>query len=102
MNTIIGEKVSELRRLCSQHRVRRLELFGSAARDDFDAGRSDLDFVVEFEDMPPADYGDAYFGLLAALEDLFGRPVDLVVLSAVRNPYMRDAIDESRILLYAA
>ena len=102
MSTLIAEQSARLTRLCRQFRVSRLELFGSATRDEFDPATSDLDFLVEFEEMRPEDYGDAYFGLLAALEDLFGRPVDLVVLSAVRNPYMREAIEESRVVLYAA
>jgi predicted nucleotidyltransferase len=82
--------------------VRRLELFGSATRDDFDDTTSDLDFLVEFEEMPPAEYADAYFGLLAALESLLRRRIDLVVLSAIRNPYFLESINRSRTVLYAA
>ena len=102
MNTLIDETRDDLARLCEQFRVRRLELFGSATRADFDAATSDFDFIVEFEEMPPVEYADAYFGLLAELEKLLQRPVDLVVLSAVRNPYLRESIDESRTVLYAA
>jgi predicted nucleotidyltransferase len=102
MNTLIHQASDDLARLCQQFRVRRLELFGSATRDDFDDAASDLDFLVEFEKMPPAEYADAYFGLLAALESLLRRPVDLVVLSAVRNPYLRESIEQSRTVLYAA
>lgn len=99
--TLTSTDLDDVARLCRHFRVVRLELFGSAARDDFDSVTSDLDFVVEFEEMNPADYADAYFGLLAALEDHFQRPIDLVVLSTVKNPYLREAIDRSRTVLYA-
>ena len=53
----------ELRDLCRRFHVRRLEVFGSAARGDFDPARSDLDFLVEFQPLPPGAYADAVFGL---------------------------------------
>ena len=88
--------------LCQKYRVRRLDVFGSAARDDFDDRSSDIDLLVEFEDMPFPDRTDAYLGLLTAAEALLGRHVDLVEGSAVRNPYLRQAIEASRQLVYAA
>jgi len=82
--------------------VRRLGLFGSAVRDDFDPEHSDLDFLVQFEPMPPQRHADAYFGLLADLEALFGRRVDLVESAALRNPYRRREIEATQVLLHAA
>lgn len=98
----IREQQSELVTLCKRHRVKRLELFGSATRADFDARRSDLDFLVEFDQFPAGAYADAYFGLLESLEQLFQRPVDLVVASAIKNPYFRQAVERTKTLLYAA
>lgn len=92
----------EIERLCRQHRVRRLELFGSAATGEFRPGESDLDFLVEFELLPAGTYADTYFGLLEALERLFDVPVDLVVASAIKNPYFRQSVDQTKALLYAA
>src|SRR5271169_370126 len=86
----------ELRGLCRRFHVRRLDLFGSAARGDFDPERSDIDFLVEFDRGALKHPFDAYFGLKEALEELFGRPVDLVEASAVRNPYLKASIDGSR------
>ena len=102
MDTVIGDKRAELGRLCSLFHVQRLELFGSAAGQGYDSGRSDLDFLVLFEELEPGRYADCYFGLLQELEALFGRPVDLVILSAVENPYFLAEIEASRRLLYAA
>ena len=99
---ILGPRRGELAALCRRYRVRRLELFGSAAAGVDRPGESDLDLLVEFETLPPGSYADTYFGLMEALERLFGRPVDLVVASAVRNPYFRASIERTKTLLYAA
>ena len=82
--------------------MKRLEVFGSAATDRFDAARSDVDFLVEFESLTPVEHADAYFGLLEALQGLFGRPVDLVTPRAIRNKYFLRAINRERIPIYAA
>jgi uncharacterized protein len=93
----IAEHRSELQALCRRFHVRRLDLFGSAARGDFDPGRSDIDFLVEFDrENPVALSLSTYLGLKDALEDLLGRPVDLVERSAMRNPYLKASIEASR------
>lgn len=102
MSPSIEERRAELAELCRRHHVSSLSLFGSAVRDDFDPERSDLDFLVEFEPLPAGQYANAYFGLLESLSQLFGRPVDLVVASAIRNPYFRQSVERTRTLLYAA
>lgn len=90
----------ELIALCRKYRVRRLDVFGSAARDDFDEQSSDIDLLIEFDDMPYADRGDAYLGFLMEAEALLGHHVDLVEVGAVRNPYVRHGIEASRRLLF--
>ena len=69
------DKVADL---CRRAGARRLEIFGSAVRPDFDPATSDLDFLVEFDELPPARYADAFFALKESLEVLFGRPIDLI------------------------
>lgn len=98
----IQSKTEQLARICRRHRVRRLDLFGSAARETFDPQRSDLDFVVEFEDLEPIDRAQSYFGLIEDLENLFEKDVDVVEYRAIRNPYLRSTVEESRTLIYAA
>ena len=82
--------------------VARLDLFGSAVGTAFDPERSDLDFLVEFQSLPADAYATAFFGFKEALEGLFGRTVDLVIASAIRNPYFRQSIENDKTLLYAA
>ena len=88
--------------LCRKFGVRHLELFGSASTGERDGVYRDLDFAVEFDDSAYEGYADRYFGLLEALRDLFDRPVDLVVISAIRNPYFRESLERTGVLLYAA
>ena len=102
MQPFIAAKQQELTSLCRQFHVRRLELFGSAAAGAFDPAASDFDFLVEFEDLDPPAYADAYFGLQESLSALYQRPVDLVIPAAVHNPYFLRSIEQSRSLLYAA
>ena len=87
MEPLIIRHRPQIEQLCRHYRVRRLELFGSAVGDSFDAHRSDMDFLVEFESLAAGQHADAYFGLLQSLELLFSRPIDLVMIRAIRNPY---------------
>jgi predicted nucleotidyltransferase len=88
--------------LCRQYRVRSLALFGSATGDAFDPEASDIDLLVSFEPMPPAEHMRSYFGLLEGLEALFCRTIDLVEPDAIRNPFVLASVLKGRVELYAA
>ncbi len=90
----------ELERLCILHHVKRLDLFGSAVTGQYSPEESDLDFVVEFQPLPAGGYADTYFGLLEHLERLFGCPVDLIVGSAIKNPYFLQSVEKTRTPVY--
>lgn len=78
MIALVAKKKRELAELCQKFNVERLDLFGSAADDDFKPETSDLDFLVRFADrQPTGEYADRYLNLAEALECLFQRPVDL-------------------------
>ena len=102
MNPIIEDRAAELAELCLCHKVLRLELFGSAVTARFVPGVSDLDFLVVFQAVSEEEYVDAFFGLMEGLERLFGMHVDLVVDSAIRNPYFRESVERNKTLIYAA
>lgn len=102
MIDLIDRHRAALTELCQRHQVRQLELFGSATGHSFKAGQSDLDFLVDFQPLPPSRHSRAYFGLWFDLEDLFGRRVDLVETAAATNPYFLSSIRSSRQVLYAA
>lgn len=86
---------------CARHSVLRLEVFGSVLRNDFVPGQSDVDLLVEFESLESYALVDAYFDLLDELRSLLGK-VDLVMVGAVKNPYIARAIEREKQLLYAA
>lgn len=102
-NPLIEAHYDDLVRLCREFGVARLEIFGSATTEEFDSARSDLDFLIEYPD--DYDFGPwlrNFVQFKSEVEELFGRRVDLVMLKAVRNPYVRRSIEASRQLLYAA
>ena len=105
MIPLLDENRREIAALCREYQVVRLEVFGSAAEGDFYGGRSDVDFVVEFQ--PGVDLGpwlSRYFDLQEALQALLGHPVDLVMANApgLKNPHFLREANRTRRLLYAA
>jgi hypothetical protein len=102
MQPLIEASRAKVAKLCREHHVRRLEVFGSAARADFDPALSDLDFLVEFEPIAPVAFAQAYFSLKEALEALFKRPVDLITPASLDNPYFRASLAASSERVYAA
>lgn len=103
MIPLVTENSAAIAALCGRYHVHRLALFGSAlSADHFDQDSSDLDFLVDFLPLEPGQRADTYFGLREELEALLGRPVDLVVRKAIRNPYFLQSVDPACELLYAA
>jgi predicted nucleotidyltransferase len=101
MIPILEQHREQIAALCRKYGIRKLELFGSAARGDFDPISSDIDLFFEF-DSDPTGLADRFFGLSEELEKLLGRPVDLVSGLDVRNPYFLQVANRHRMSLYAA
>jgi predicted nucleotidyltransferase len=102
MLPLIEQHRAEIEALCRNYRVTRLELFGSAARGEFDPDRSDLDFFVDFEDLGWKGSFKRFMGLKLDLEKLLGVPVDLVEPKAIVNPYFALVANRHRACVYAA
>lgn len=94
--------IEELRRItapaCRRFNVKRLDVFGSLARNE-GAFDSDVDLLVEFEeaDRRPSK---RFFGLLHDLEDTLGCEVDLITTMSLKNPYFRGRVLKERVSLY--
>lgn len=102
MHPLISDKRAELSQICQQYHIRKLEVFGSAARGtDFDPASSDADFLVEFAPGTPRKLA-AYFAAKQAIEHLLRREVDLVEPLSIRNPYVLASINAAREIVYAA
>lgn len=99
MRSLIDDNLEQIGRLCRLYGVRKLELFGSILRPDFDPERSDVDLLVEFEPQVADSFAN-FLDLKEALEGLLGRRVDLVELRAIRNRRLRRYIEQSSYLVY--
>ncbi|MBE0417796.1 MAG: nucleotidyltransferase domain-containing protein [Coriobacteriia bacterium] len=99
---IIEDKRDAIAALCRKYGVVRMHVFGSAARDDFQPGQSDVDLLVDFGSMDPFELVDAYFDLLDELRALLGTEVDLVMSDAIKNRYIIAEVERTKQELYAA
>lgn len=90
MQDFILAQREQIAELCRKHHVRRLSVFGSAARDDFDSATSDVDVVIEFDldRIPDGTYSDNKWAFHDELVRSFGRKVDLLTWASVRNKYL--------------
>ncbi|MDH5785913.1 MAG: ArsR family transcriptional regulator [Chromatiales bacterium] len=101
VDALLGASHEEVEALAKQHHIRRLVLFGSAARGEMTA-QSDIDLLVDFQEgMAPS------LGGMVELQDAFsllfgGRKVDLATSAILRNPYRRQSIEKNMEVLYAA
>ncbi|HEY5463327.1 MAG TPA: nucleotidyltransferase domain-containing protein [Hanamia sp.] len=101
MNTLIKNSLEEIIISCKKHKVKSLELFGSAVRNDFNEN-SDIDFLYEFqkEKIAELDYADNYFEFLFSLQNILKRNIDLVPNEKLKNPYLLTRIKKEKIRIY--
>jgi predicted nucleotidyltransferase len=85
--------------LCERFGVRRLALFGSAAKGTYDPARSDLDFVVDLGSYERG-VGSRYLGFIVALEQLLDRHVDVVTVRSIQSPAFKDEVDATSKVIY--
>lgn len=97
--SLIDQHIDNIKALCIKYKVKKLFAFGSVITDRFKSD-SDIDLVVDFDNVDLYDYADNYFELKKSLEDIFHREVDLLEDKAIKNPYFRQSIDASKLLIY--
>jgi len=90
---------SKLTALCETHKVKELYLFGSVLTNKFN-DTSDIDMLIQFNQIELLEYFDNYMDLKEKMEQLFHRPVDLVENQAIRNPIFRKVIEREKQLIY--
>ena len=96
---LIEKNIDSLIILCEQHKVKELYLFGSILTSDFNIS-SDIDMLVQFDNVDILEYVDNYFDFKEKLESLLGREVDLVENQAIRNPIFRKILDREKKIVY--
>jgi len=100
MNTKLSLPKEKIEEFCLRWRIVEFSLFGSVLRDDFDLD-SDIDVVVSLSEEADLDLYD-WITMIEELEKIFGRKVDLVEKSTLRNPFRRSAILTNREIIYAS
>ena len=98
----VANRTSEIAQICREHHVKRLDIFGSAAVGDFNPENSDIDFLVDFGDAPIKPWYGNHYDLKQALESLFNRKIDLIDDKAIKNPYFRKSVEQTREQIYEA
>lgn len=102
MNRIVKEKLNDIIKLCENHGVKSLYIFGSANTEKFDT-ESDIDLLIAFKDsLSIEEYTENYFTLQYKLREILKREIDLVTQNSLSNPYFIKSIDQSKQLLYGA
>ena len=98
---IIETNLQRIIEICRRFHVRKLWVFGSILTPRF-SDESDIDLCVDFDwdKISLLDSANNFFGFVYALEELLGRKIDLTDDSAVRNPYFREELNETRQLIY--
>jgi len=85
--------------LCKSYNVKSLSAFGSVLTDRF-SSKSDIDFLVDFQDQDPLRYADNYFELKFHLQDLLKRQIDLLEIKSLKNPFLSKQIHSNKVAIY--
>ncbi len=96
---IIEKNINSLISLCKQHKVKELYLFGSILTSKFNKD-SDIDMLVQFDNVDILEYADNYFDFKDKLEKLLDREIDLLENQAIRNPIFRKILDRDKKIVY--
>ncbi len=96
---LIEKNIDKLKKLCEKYNVSRLYVFGSVINGKYQK-YSDIDFLVSFNTIELSEYADNYFDFKFSLEDLFNRKVDLLEEKTIKNPFLKQSIDNSKELIY--
>lgn len=101
MQRLIKDKIDDIKKLCHDYDVKTMYVFGSVCTDKFN-DKSDIDILISFKDISIERYTDNYFELHYKLEELFNRKIDLLTENSLSNPYLKQSIEDTKMLLYAA
>ncbi len=96
---LIENHTNDITKLCITHKVKSLYAFGSVLTDKFN-NDSDVDLIVDFQQLDVLDYGDNYYELKFSLENILKRNVDLLEEKAIKNPFFRKNLNQNKKLIY--
>jgi len=96
---IINQHIDQIIQLCEINKVRALFAFGSVTSDRFKQD-SDIDLLVDIDEKDPILYSDKYFNLKFQLEEILKRQIDLLEQKAIRNRFLKNEIDRTKVQIY--
>src|SRR5680860_492132 len=96
----LNQHIDQIKKLCTRNGVKSLFAFGSVTTDQFKP-ESDIDLIVDIENNDPLSYSDSYFRLKFELEQLLKRQIDLLEQKAIKNPFFKEEIEKTKVLIYA-
>lgn len=99
---LIEQYKTEIATLCRKYNVKELYAFGSVLDESRFTNESDVDLLVDFNEIELLKYADNYFEFADSLEELFKRKVDLLTIRSLRNKYFIEAVDKEKEVVYAA
>jgi predicted nucleotidyltransferase len=99
MISVLDKYLNQINLICSNHKVKHLYVFGSVLSDSF-SPKSDIDFLVDFDNIDLDFYADNYFDLKFKLQQLLNRNIDLLEMQSLKNPYFKSEIDRTKKLIY--
>ena len=102
MTIFADEQQDEIAAACRQYGIERLFIFGSATREDFRPGESDIDLLVEFGPIDATKKFHVYLNARETFRRIFNADVDLVMRGAIKNKVIAKEIDRTKKLIYAA
>ena len=95
----LKDHIEQIKLLCNAHQVKSLFAFGSVVSDNLKA-ESDIDLIVDIDSNDPLIYTDNYFALKFQLENILNRHIDLLEDKAIKNPFLKKQIDNTKVLIY--
>lgn len=99
---LIQQYQNEIASLCRKYKVKELYAFGSVLDEKKFTDESDIDLLVDFENVPLLEYADNYFDLADELERVLERHVDLLTLKSLKNKYFIESVNSTKKIVYAA
>lgn len=102
MDNLIEKNLAHLQEACRKYSVRELAVFGSVLDSERFDTSSDVDVYVEFDESSISleQYTDHYFSLLADLEKILMRPIDITTKRSLKNPHFKNELNRTKRSIY--
>ena len=92
INQLLNEKQKDIKQIAAKHGAYNVRIFGSVVRGE-ETAESDIDFLVDTGPVVSAWFPG---GLILELEQLLGRPIEIVTVNGlnplIRNQVLKEAI----------